>query len=96
MIFCRKPPFIQYCKNNVSDFLYKQIDLTGRKGKGTIFVSPPGNGGLSRDSCAFDERNNHIGTLAINGAGERGSIPRQASIVLVSILMAMFEMCADA
>lgn len=48
----------------------------GRQGKGTLYVYPPGNGGVFQDSCALDGRANSIYTLALNAVGETGSAPK--------------------
>ena len=48
----------------------------GRNGKGFIYVFPPGNGGIYKDSCGFDLNTNQMETLSINAAGEMGSVPR--------------------
>ena len=47
----------------------------GRNGKGVIFLSPAGNGGLSFDACSQDEKQNHVATLTVNALGQDGNAP---------------------
>lgn len=55
---------------------FEEGSKTGRKGKGNLFMIPAGNGGLYKDSCAYDGNVNSIYTLSINAVSETGAQPR--------------------
>ena len=49
--------------------------MQGRNGRGSIYVFSGGNGGIFKDSCAFNGYVNSIYTIAITGLESDGSLP---------------------
>ncbi|EZA62232.1 Furin, partial [Ooceraea biroi] len=49
--------------------------ISGRNGKGSIFVWASGNGGRDHDNCNCDGYTNSIWTLSISSATENGLVP---------------------
>ena len=52
--------------------------IQGRRGRGSIFVFSTGNGGVFKDSCAFDGYVNSIYTIAIGAVTKSEKTPYYA------------------
>ena len=63
--------------NNKSNKIYIFF-FQGRGGLGAIYVFAAGNGGLFKDSCAYNGYVNNIYTIAITGLNKDGSSPTYA------------------